>query len=224
MRQYKFKWGRFLFFRWLPISWTLQAIHSLDKTEKVLRLCFELLLIFLSWLMIATFGQLNYKIGIISIVVIHTIFGLFDSSAYVGLRECFVFIRNSGIKGIIAYLNYVQRLLAKVDCAEAILVYGSLCRKRFHDKSDLDLRIIRRKGVIQTLNLFFICIWLRTIGVWFFNIPLDLKMIDNLHFLEKEMRYDEKPIVIFCRDSFEICNRGVEFKVLKENPKSFLRD
>jgi predicted nucleotidyltransferase len=118
----------------------------------------------------------------------------------------------------------VQRLLAKVDCAEAILVYGSLCRKRFHDKSDLDLRIIRRKGVIQTLNLFFICIWLRTIGVWFFNIPLDLKMIDNLHFLEKEMRYDEKPIVIFCRDSFEICNRGVEFKVLKENPKSFLRD
>jgi len=224
MRQYKLNWGRYLLFRWLPVSWTLQAIHTLDKTEKYLRLSFELIILSLCLLILAIFNLANFTSAIISIVAIHTLFWLFDSSAYVGLRECFGFIRNSGIVVAISYLNYVKWLLTKVDCSEAILVYGSLCRKKFHDKSDLDLRIIRRSGAMRTVKLFFICIWLRTIGVWFFNIPLDLKIVDNLHFLEKEMRDDEKPIVIFCRDSFEICNRGVEFKALKANPISFLRN
>ena len=43
MRNYSVNWGKFLLFRWLFVSWTLQAIHVLDARERVFRVILELI-------------------------------------------------------------------------------------------------------------------------------------------------------------------------------------
>lgn len=45
MRNYSFHWGKLLVVRWLVVSWTLQAIHVLDKREQVFRIILELLFV-----------------------------------------------------------------------------------------------------------------------------------------------------------------------------------
>ena len=43
MRSYSINWGKFLFFRWFPVSWTLQAVHVLDRKERAFRIGLELI-------------------------------------------------------------------------------------------------------------------------------------------------------------------------------------
>ena len=41
MRKYNRNWGKLLFLRWISVGWTLQGVHSLDRTEKLIRIIFE---------------------------------------------------------------------------------------------------------------------------------------------------------------------------------------
>lgn len=64
---------------------------------------------------------------------------------------------------------------------------------------------------------------LRTVGIWKYKIPMDLKLVDSVEFLKKEMREDEHPIVPYNKyESFY--NEGDSYEMLKRNPENYLRD
>ena len=46
MRDYKIKWGKYLLVRWIMVSWILQAVHVLDKSERIFRIFLELFFLF----------------------------------------------------------------------------------------------------------------------------------------------------------------------------------
>lgn len=220
------KWGRLRIIRFLIVGWSLQSVHVLDRTEQMFRIVFEGGLLLLAFVFYSVNGdRANFRLIDYTFIfmAIHTLMFLFDSAILVGLRECFDFIKNPGINGTLSFLLLAKKLILATDAVECVLVYGSITRGMFHNRSDLDLRVIRKRDLWQSLHIMFIAVWLRAIAVWRYHIPLDLKVVDSMDYLKNEIRLDEKPIVIYCRSDFAVFNRGIDLEAVLSNPSMVLR-
>lgn len=219
MRNYSINWGRWLFFRWLPISWTLQAVHVLDTKEKIFRIVLELIPVAVIVVLVAM-GVYSWWVALALFVVLHTIFWLFDSTWLVGFREVYTDFRGKGIQSVIDFVDWSIKELKDCDNISAITIYGSICRHKYHDRSDFDLRIVQERSSLKT---FFKMIKLRTVAICKYRIPIDLKLVDSVEFLKREMREDEHPIVPYNK-YVSFYNEGDSYEMLKANPEKYLRD
>ena len=220
MRNYKYSWGKLLFIRWIIISWVLQAVHVLDKRERIFRIFLELLFLFPTIVIYALIDIDSIIYAIVYFILVHTLFYLFNSSWLVGYREVNKKFKGKGIQSIIDFSNYVKEDIKYCD-NNAVLLYGSLPRKKYHNRSDLDIRIIRSSN--NNVKLFFKAIKYRAVGIWKYKIPVDLKVVDSMDYLKKEMRDDEHPIVISEKDSFQVFNAGASFESLEKRPNDFVK-
>lgn len=219
MRNYTVNWGRFLVIRWFVASWLLHGVHVLDKTERLLYIFFELLALVLCYVVMMLCGVNCWVWYLVAFIILHTITWLIDSHWLVGYREVNKNFRGKGINSVIEFLEYSKQKLAHYENIEAIGVYGSISRRMYHDRSDLDLRIIQNAF---SLPLFFDVQKLRFIGIWKYKIPLDLKLVDSVEYVKNEMRDDEKPVMIYKKhDSFY--NEGVSFEELKNDSEKFTK-
>ena len=220
MRNYSINWGKFLFFRWLLISWTLQAVHVLDAKERIFRIVLELIPIAII-VTLASISVYPWWVAITLFVVLHTLFWLFDSTWLVGFREVYTDFKGKGIKSVIDFVDWSIKELKDCDNISAITIYGSICRHMYHDRSDFDLRIVQEH---PTLKVYFKGIKLRTVGIWKYKIPIDLKIVDSQDYLRKEMREDEHPIIAYNKyDSFYDM-KGDSYEILKANPTTYRKD
>ncbi len=219
MRNYTVNWGKFLILRWFVASWLLHGVHVLDKTERMLYVCFEMLALLLFYAMMFLCGVKCWVWYVVAFAVLHTITWLVDSHWLVGYREVDTRFRGKGIAAVIGYLEKVKDELSNYPNIESIGVYGSMSRRMFHDRSDLDLRVIQNGF---SLPLFFKIQQLRFVGIWKYKIPLDLKLVDSVEYVKNEMREDEKPIMIFKRHA-SFYNEGVSFEDLKKEPEKFTK-
>ena len=218
MRNYSINWGRFLFFRWLPISWTLQAVHVLDTKEKIFRIVLELIPVAVI-VALAAAGIYSWWVALALFVVLHTVFWLFDSTWLVGFREVYTGFKGKGIQSVIDFVDWSLEELKYCDNISAITIYGSICRHMYHDRSDFDLRIVQERSSLKT---YFKMIKLRTVGIWKYKIPMDLKLVDSVDFLKDEMRDDEHPIVPF--NKYEtFYNEGDKYEKLKARPEEYTK-
>lgn len=88
----------------------------------------------------------------------------------------------------------MQTRMAKYESITGVMVYGSLSRGVWHDKSDLDTRIIHKKGIINSFIAYLI-VHSERIRAVFNKQPLDMYMADSVEFLNL-MRDDEFPIFL----------------------------
>lgn len=218
MRNYKYNWGKFLFFRWFIVSWILQAVHVLDKSERRFRIVLEAVptLIIVSF---GLFGFYSWLVMFLLILLLHTLFWLLDSTWLVGYREVNKNFKGKGIKSIIDFVDWSMLELNHCDNIVAITIYGSICRHKYHDRSDFDLRIVQDKGKMIT---YFKMIKLRIVAMWKYHIPIDLKLVDSVDFLKKEMREDEHPIVPYNKYEY-FYNEGDNYQYFKEHPTEYLK-
>lgn len=219
MRKYSVSWGKFLILRWLSVSWTLQGVHVLDMKEKIFRIVLE----FIPTVGIVTLSIMGFYpwwVTLCVFVALHTAFWLFDSTWLVGFREVYSGFKGKGIRSIINFVDWSIEELKDCDNITAITIYGSICRHKYHDRSDFDLRIVQERA---SLKCFFKMIKLRTVAIYKYRIPIDLKLVDSVDFLKKEMREDERPIVPYSKyDSFY--NEGDSYEMLKADPDSYKRN
>ena len=220
MRTYSVNWGNLLFLRWLTVSWTLQAIHTLDKTEKAFRILLEVLLVVIiaASMTLLVRSRPIWEMAFAILLSLHTVMWFLNSTMLVGLRECFRFVKNPGIEGTVSFLKYVAKVASNRGAVECVLVYGSMARCKFHDRSDLDVRIIRCKSLLPSLRLMMTAIFLRMVAILCYRIPLDLKVVDSLSFLEVEMRADERPIVVYSRPGYIVPNQGIAWQRVIADP------
>ena len=220
MRDYKIKWGKYLLFRWILVSWTLQAVHVLDKSERIFRIFLELFFLFPAIVIYDTSNSNSKIYAFAYVIAIHSLFYLFNSTWLVGYREVNKKFKGKGIQSIVDFSKYVKEDIKNCDY-NAILLYGSLARKKYHIRSDLDIRIIKSSN--YNIKLFFKAIKYRAIGIWKYKIPVDLKVVDTMDYLKKEMRDDEHPIIISKKENFEVYNEGVPFEFLEKSPNEFVK-
>ena len=75
-----------------------------------------------------------------------------------------MWVKNPGIAGVLDYVDLVRRMFTRSDSSNAILIYGSMCRGAFHGRSDLDLRIVRRPGILWGILAVYTGFAVRTIA------------------------------------------------------------
>ena len=220
MRNYSINWGKFLFIRWFPISWTLQAVHVLDKRERRFRIVLELIPITIT-IILASINVISWLIVFIFFIILHTLFWLFDSTWLVGFREVYSHFQGKGIQSVINFIDWSIDELKDCDNIATIAIYGGICRHKYHEKSDFDIRIVQDKWNIKT---YLIAIKLRAIAIWKYKIPIDLKIVDSQEYLKNEMRKDEHPIIVYNKYNTFYDVKGDSYEILKSNPERFKKD
>jgi hypothetical protein len=74
------------------------------------------------------------------------------------------------------------------------MIFGSIARGQWHERSDLDVRLLRRPGVWNGVTGVLIVLRERWIALWS-RQPLDIYLADGIPFL-KRMRADEPPVFL----------------------------
>ena len=88
--------------------------------------------------------------------------------------------------------------LKRHSSISGLLVFGSVVRGKWHDRSDLDLRLVRHPGILNGMAAYLILVRERIIAV-FNKQPLDIYLADGIFFLQK-MRDDEYPLFLIKDD------------------------
>ncbi len=203
-------------------GWALQAVHSTDRTERFFRIVVEAVILTVMGLVLWATDCLTTASLLITLVVIHTIFWFITGNFWVYMLDSFLWIKNPGIKTILSFVKLAKKQLTRTNSVEAILIYGSMCRGQFHKRSDLDLRVVRRRDTMAGLMALPVGLLMRAYS-FFLILPVDLQVVDSSEFLEKQMRKDERPIVVFRRDNFHSAQLGVSFEDVLKDPHIIMR-
>ena len=218
------KSGRFRALRNLPIGWALQAIHATDRSEAVFRAAVEVVLVAVTVYGLVEAGAMaTLPAAVLSAFVLtHTLLWCLTGNYWVYMLDSFDRVRNPGLDKVLAFVKLTRAALTRVDCCEAILIYGSFCRGQFHERSDLDLRALRRTDSPLGLLALPFAFALRA-RAFFVVLPLDLQVVDSMDFLRRQMRSDERPIVVYARPGFALSEAGRSFGEVERDPGSVLQ-
>jgi len=219
------KTERYRAIRNLAVGWVLQAIHSTDISERIFRGLVEfisLIIVINIFLKLEMFKSILVT-GIVSILLVHTIAWFMTGNFWVYILDSFYWMKNPGIKTILLFITLTRNIFIKMDCCEAILIYGSMCRSQFHIRSDLDLRVLRRRDHWRGLLCLPLALLFRCYS-FFIMLPVDMQIVDSMKFLNRQMRRDERPIMVFVRNDFKISSPGKAFDDIEKNATSIMRN
>ena len=170
-------------------SWLFQGILYMDTTEKIFKVLIDILLF------VPSYGICKYLFGIpmniiIAAILAHTFNWIFNG-------QIFVLIKNVGFTKIESeifteYLDNLKKRISKERSILAEAVFGSLSRGKLKETSDLDVRIIRKKGIINGLRACLF-VFLERGGAFFSKFPLDIYVLDSFKLLS---RLNEQPIIL----------------------------
>lgn len=174
-------------------NWIFQGMLYADKTERAFRLFLDGLMTLILYAVFTNLILGVYTGLTLSFFVAHTVNWIFNG-------QLFVLGRYVGIKPKKQdeFCNYVNKLKYRAEREKSIqlvAVYGSMSRKQLSESSDLDVRIVRKRGF---LNGFKACLFgfsERTRAL-FSRFPLDMYVIDSPTHLFK-LRADEIPEILY---------------------------
>jgi len=111
---------------------------------------------------------------------------------WAGMLFAFPGLRNRGDPATCAYLNRMAARLKNDRAISGALIFGSVARGQWHDRSDLDVRLLRRRGLRHGVAGVLVLARERLIALGA-RQPLDIYLADDIPFRRK-MRADE-PLV-----------------------------
>jgi len=179
-------------------NWLHQGFFYLDRTEKFYRIIWELIPFFIFYNILILFIPTIWAL-LISALIAHTLNWIFNDNFWTAIMFTFPKVLNQGEEKTIEYLCNIQDRLSNYSCISGLILYGSISRGTWHNKSDIDARILRKPGVLNGLRVYLILFKERYIAV-LRRQPLDIYMADSIIFLNK-MRNDEFPIFLVINDN-----------------------
>jgi len=188
--------------RWknMPRNWLHQAITYMDKGEMIVRIVVECLETLACFCLIRYLTNADVSIHIIMLswLFIHTFNWISNGNIWALLIFTFPHLRNRGEKETCKYLNEFARRLGHSESITGICLYGSISRNVWHERSDIDIRILRKEGLYNLIIAVLLTMkerWLAMIH----QQPLDLFLIDDVDILQR-MRSDESPVLLLKND------------------------
>ncbi|MDY6965774.1 MAG: hypothetical protein SVM80_07380 [Halobacteriota archaeon] len=173
-------------------NWVFQCILYMDRTERAFKILLDLILA-----VILYFGFTPYSAPIpaliLSISSAHTINWVFNGQIFVLLKN----LRLTEIEQEY-FISYADGLQRRINGKKSILfaaIFGSLSRDELRKSSDLDVRIIRRQGVVNGFRSCLFALMERS-QAFLLRFPLDIYVLDDLQSLSK-LREDEVPVVLY---------------------------
>jgi hypothetical protein len=218
------KTERYRALRNIPVGWLLQALHSTDHAERHFRIFLEVLS-FSGVYELIDMGFPQWEepaVLVLAFFVNHTLMWFVTGNFWVYILDSFVWAKNPGVGGIIDFTLAARRMFVYTNSTDAILIYGSMCRCQFHGRSDLDLRVVRRRDDWRGWFALPTGLMLRAYS-FFCAIPVDLQVVDSMDFVRRQMRRDERPIRVFIRHGMKVPEQGIDFDEVRRNPRVILR-
>jgi hypothetical protein len=213
------KTGRWRALRNLPVGWLTHANHARDRSEKWFHYVVESVLLASSLMVLVAIERTGTVSIFLAIIIVHSVWWVVNGNCHVYLLDSFASVHNAGIERTISYIEWCHRCFARTGCVSAILIYGSFCRQKFHRRSDLDLRIIRRPGLLAALFVLPMAVGARVVSLWR-GVPTDLQVVDSGWFLSRQMRADEHPVVVYVDPHAQtIDGLGMTFAEVQSNPR-----
>jgi predicted nucleotidyltransferase len=189
----------------------------MDKGELTLRLIIEGLLMTIIYFILSSLNASGFNLFylIFSLFIAHTINWVFNGNLWALLIFAIPHLENRGTSKTINYLNKIGSRLKIYRCIGGVLIYGSVSRGRWHHKSDVDLRILRKPGLANLIQAYMLTIRERALAAVSMQ-PIDMFLADGIPFLKK-MRSDEIPLILIK------CDQRLEVEYPKV-PETFLTE
>jgi predicted nucleotidyltransferase len=185
--------------RWwnLPRGWAHQGFFYLDRTQRLGRVVFEIVPTLILAGLIATVGKVplsSVGLWVGSLGMAHTLNWVCNGNWWAGMLFAFPGLRNPGERATRDYLHRMAGRLENDHAISGVMIFGSVCRGQWHDRSDLDVRLLRRPGWRHGIAGVLILSRERLIAL-LARQPLDIYLADGIPFLRK-LRPDEQPIFL----------------------------
>ncbi len=181
----------------LPCGWAHQGFFYLDRTQRIGRVICEIVpTALLAGLMSGGAGipLSNVWLWCVSLFLAHTLNWVLNGNWWAGILFAFPSLRNRGDRATCGYLNAMAERLKRDRAISGAMIFGSIARGQWHERSDLDVRLLRRPGAWNGVTGVLILLRERWIALWS-RQPLDIYLADGIPFL-KRMRADEPPVFL----------------------------
>lgn len=178
-------------------SWLFQGVLYMDKTERAFKMLLDLLL-FLPLYSVLKWYYGTLLSAFVAVILAHTFNWAFNGQIFVLLK--ILGLINTEEEQFNDYLDNIKKRLEKEKSIYAAAAFGSFSRGEAKKSSDLDIRIVRRPGVINGLRACSFGVFERSRAL-FKKFPLDLYVVDSKKHLSK-LRDDEVPVVLYDPDNF----------------------
>ncbi len=176
----------------IAVNWLFHGFLYMEKTEKAFFLLFDAVLFLPSWFFLYLATDFLFSI-FVAFVFAHTIHWLFDGHIYVLLKnlgKC-----RTPLAKFEDYTNGLSERARSEKSIQSIIAFGSLSRGNFSDSSDLDLRLVRKPGVVNGIRACSFTLLERSRAL-ISKFPLDVYTLDGPQGLSK-MSPDEPPVLIY---------------------------
>lgn len=185
--------------RWNTIiwNWLHQCFFYLNPTDMTFKVFLEAALFVICFGIMSIFRFSILSNTLISFFLAHTVNWVFNGNFWACLLSTFPFLRNKGAAQTQAYVNTMAARLSANDAVEAMMLLGSVCRSQWQSRSDIDVRILRKKGLRSAFCASWLTLKERVIAV-LQGQPLEIYLADSVTFLAKK-RSDEVPLFLICK-------------------------
>ncbi len=185
----------------LPRNWLHQALTYMEAGEMFVRIITEVLeFLMIYGVMIAIFGWLqasSWEYLLSAFVIVHTFNWLTNANFWALVLFSFPGLKNPGEEQTCAYLNKMAERLEKHESIIGIALFGSISRGTWHDRSDMDIRLICDPGIWNLINSEWLAMRERWLA-FFAKQPTDLFLVTGTAFFMR-MRADERPVFLLKR-------------------------
>lgn len=187
------------------MNWFFQGILYMDNSEMLFKASLTLVPFFVLFNIFVIFVPFVISI-ILSFFVAHTLNWIFNGQIFVLLKN--IKLTKTDVEDFAKYLDSLQSKVNREKSVLSVAAYGSLSKNQIKKTSDVDIRIIRKKGIVYGIRA---CMFVFAERKWaFFNkFPLDIYLLDNTADLAK---LDEQPIVLY--DPLNLLNDYYKGKVI----------
>jgi len=171
-------------------SWIFQGILYMDTTERVFKILFDVSLFFPAYFVFRLHSNALASV-FMAFILAHTLNWIFNGQIFVLLKN--LRLTKTEAERFTEYLDDLKKRISRERSILATAAFGSLSRSELKETSDLDIRIIRKKGLI---NGFRACsfVLVERSRAFFNKFPLDIYVSDTIDHLSK---LDENPTVIY---------------------------
>ncbi|MGD9131078.1 MAG: nucleotidyltransferase domain-containing protein [Candidatus Bathyarchaeota archaeon] len=199
-------------------NWTFHGMLHMDFCEKMFCLTLELIVFVFITAFLVNFVKLEFSM-LLAFLMGHTFNWVFNG-------HLFVLLKDIGYKktSIPQFLKYIVKLKNRFEQETSILAvgaFGSLSRGKITESSDLDIRVIRKKGIINGLKSCTFVFFERSIA-FLKRFPLDIYVLDDLSKLS-DLREDEPPVILYDPDGVLESNYNTVIH-FEDIPHQFVND